>query len=731
MPGYHTEGDRNRYRGHGQGGMGGWGGRDGGGNRGYSHGGGEGESMTGTDGMMRVKEEAGRDPPEATKTTTATTGTVIGIPLSWQEGGRGNEEYSRRGGGEGRIGPDFIRSLTELGHISGKESRIALDILKSVLSSDAPERDHWDHGPPARKMRRLDWDGARSPHMHKYPYRERPYPGHHQYRGWDQGRAGMVPRSHHCYRKMSNSQLREMEMARSEMPHPDKKEKKDLEKKTSGGVKRVREGDEEKEKASAEETAGEEGTQSTEKEAAEEQEKSEEVKEKNEEQPSVKKETKEEKGEEVKEKKEAETDDTPQANFVFPRTALKCHMCDMTKFPNIKAYLSHLGSKNHERIAHVFHARCAASMDLLIAESKLANKRRTRLRGKAHWCYECVCFMNTHPKEHYHSIEHTLVSRYMEMQCCGYLYNRANVEEHRLSMRHLKNQIAYDEAQQTKKEKEKELRASGKEEEAAFHKEVAEFKRRGLEREKEEGLHPLTVANMPPHDPTRPLGLDMLYKETRCQCDVCHCSISSVRLARYHFRSLEHYHNMCAHFAAIEEAKELERKKKEEEEKAAKAQEEGMEGTEGKAKKKEDAEEEDEDIANMETVDVAEEDGEGEEEDVLGAAAVGGSRARKNKEAQEEDEEDEDGEERMKESFEEEEYPREEEEEEEDAAEGNEEEAEEREGEEEHFDEEMEGEYGEEEEPDDGIIEGLEEEGEDFDEDGLHCEYEGGRDEDA
>lgn len=71
----------------------------------------------------------------------------------------------------------------------------------------------------------------------------------------------MVPRSPHCYRKMSNSQLREMEMARSEMPHPDKKEKKDLVKKTSGGVKRVREGDEEKEKASAEGTAKEEGTQ--------------------------------------------------------------------------------------------------------------------------------------------------------------------------------------------------------------------------------------------------------------------------------------------------------------------------------------------------------------------------------------------------------------------------------------------------------------------------------------
>ena len=39
--------------------------------------------------------------------------------------------------------------------------------------------------------------------------------------------------------------------------------------------------------------------------------------------------------------------------------------------------------------------------------------------------YVCVCVLQ-------------LVSRYMEVQCCGYLYNRANVEEHRLSMRHLK-----------------------------------------------------------------------------------------------------------------------------------------------------------------------------------------------------------------------------------------------------------------------------------------------------
>ena len=38
----------------------------------------------------------------------------------------------------------------------------------------------------------------------------------------------------------------------------------------------------------------------------------------------------------------------------------------------------------------------------------------------------------------------------------------------------------------------------------------------------------------------------------------------------------------------------------------------------------------------METVDVAEEDGEGEEEDILGTAGVGGGRARKKKAVQEE-----------------------------------------------------------------------------------------------
>lgn len=44
----------------------------------------------------------------------------------------------------------------------------------------------------------------------------------------------------------------------------------------------------------------------------------------------------------------------------------------------------------------------------------------------------------------------------------------------------------------------------------------------------------------------------MLYKETRYQCDLCLCILDSPRQARYHFRSLEHYHNICNNLTAIE-----------------------------------------------------------------------------------------------------------------------------------------------------------------------------------
>lgn len=94
--------------------------------------------------------------------------------------------------------------------------------------------------------------GRSSPPLHKY--RDRPYVNrrNQEYRG--RGRPRLD------YRKLTHSQLKEMEMARLEMPRPEKKEVKDQGKK-SGGGKRVREGnEEEKEEEGKEEGAARSGS---------------------------------------------------------------------------------------------------------------------------------------------------------------------------------------------------------------------------------------------------------------------------------------------------------------------------------------------------------------------------------------------------------------------------------------------------------------------------------------
>lgn len=43
--------------------------------------------------------------------------------------------------------------------------------------------------------------------------------------------------------------------------------------------------------------------------------------------------------------------------------------------------------------------------------------------------------------------------------------------------------------------------------EAAFHRTVYEFKKQGIEQQKEDGLEELTTANFPSHDPNKPIGM--------------------------------------------------------------------------------------------------------------------------------------------------------------------------------------------------------------------------------
>ncbi|KAK4306720.1 hypothetical protein Pmani_021478 [Petrolisthes manimaculis] len=456
MPGYHGDGDGgggggggggDRYRGRGRGGF--WGKRDGGGGggRGYSHrgGGGGGGGRYGGDrhrwsdggggggggreGSSRGYKDYNQYNPryrDGPSTSQSINPWQSGSGMSSRGGGGGG------GGGKrpGMEATELLRSLSEFGHISSKESRIAIDILKSVLGSDSAgsSRDGWD-GPPARKMRRMDWGGAgrSSPPLHKY--RDRPYVNrrNQDYRG--RGRPRLD------YRKLTHSQLKEMEMARLEMPRPEKKEVKDQGKKSSGG-KRVREGNEEEKE---EEEGKEEGAARS---------------------GSPVQEGKQSGSESGKEKdaetREKKTDEAyPDSQNFFPRSALKCHMCDMVKFPNTKAYLSHLGGKNHELITQTFHSRCAATIEVLMAESKLACKRQPKKNTSgSRRCFKCECMISSSLQEHCKTTEHTLVSRYLDVKCCGNSYNRANAEEHRLSLRHLKNHLNLEEVRKENERKE-------------------------------------------------------------------------------------------------------------------------------------------------------------------------------------------------------------------------------------------------------------------------------------
>lgn len=579
-------GERYSYRGRGRGGRH-WGGRDGGGGggRGYSHGG----SRYSSD-RYKWNEGGGRQGTYGGgyRNSSYSQSRYRNDPSSshpWDSGsGSGMGNMMERGEGTS----DLLRSL---GHLSGKESKIAMDIMNAVLSSDSSvgeARDWWDNGSPARKMRRMDWDGARPPPMYKNPQRDRHFSPR---RTRDSRGRGSHTRSLVDYRKMSKFQLWKIEMARLEMPRPDEVDNKDTEEKasaTAAGKREVREEEQEKATADGENTPADADMKESD---------SPDVASKEEEQP-----VKQEKVDDSEEKSKQEQEHTEvneDTSIVIPRAALKCHMCDISKFPHTKAYLSHLESKNHKLVGRLFHARNAAVIDVLMADTELACKQKPKKRGGSKRCLMCDCYMSSTMREHCQTIEHTLVSHYSRVHCCGYRYYRAIVEEHRLSLRHLKNQLDVDEENKKLEQKEMEEEEARREKGgftgvAAFHEEVYRLK---MSHESEEELTPSTL---PPHDPTKPIGLNFLYKKKLYRCEVCHSHFRNPRHIECHFRSIDHYYNLCRHLTELEEEKELERKRLEE--KVKKEQD---------SKTKENIGDEDvncEDMNNMETVDEAEED---------------------------------------------------------------------------------------------------------------------------
>nr|XP_045618418.1 DBIRD complex subunit ZNF326-like isoform X2 [Procambarus clarkii] len=587
-----------RYRGRGRGGFGQAGRESGsGGGRGYGRGG----SRHGGERYNKWNEGGGRHGGSGgyRESSYGQSRFRDGPGSSWSGSGFGH--FKERGGSS-----ELHRSLS---HLRGRESKIAMNILNAVLASDSSGMsggggERWDNGPPPRKMRRMDWDGVRSPPMHRDPQRERRIdPRKMKLKGY-RGISGYA-RGPLEYREVTQTQLREMEMARLEMPRPEKKESKDSEKKSSATEAKqvnqdVKEGEQERATAEGDSPPAEADVKQSGSGDASEEKVADDVEMKD---AEAEDKTKVKQEDEVTKKISAPQshDDT---NVVIPRAALKCHMCDMTKFPHTKAYLSHLESKNHEMMAHTFHNRNAAIIDVLMFDSKLACKWKPSKKGGSARCLKCLCFMSTTIQEHCQTTEHTLVSQYSRVSCCGYKYNRAILEEHRLSLRHLKNQ--WDIEQETRERDEKKEQEEERiESEEAFHEKVYNFKKSN------ESEEPLTSDTLPPYDATKPIGLNFLYKETLYRCDMCGSHLRNPQHAEYHFRSVDHYFSLCRHLAAEEEKKELERKKLEE----------SMKEEEAK-NKEENGDENDncEDMNNMETVDEAVEDGDGDAH-AAGAAA--------------------------------------------------------------------------------------------------------------
>lgn len=339
----------------------------------------------------------------------------------------------------------------------------------------------------------------------------------------------------------------------------------------------------------------------------------------------------------------------------LPREALQCHMCGLSKFPDIKSYMRHLESRRHETLKYSFHAKGAAILHFLRANSKLASQRkmlkslRRGIKGPIMRCRKCQCEVFGYIREHAKTVEHIVLRNYLRVVCCNTtFFNRVDLEEHRLSLIHLKNQLEEEQKRQ-KMEAENQVEEIGVEENEEgkiFADTIKHMK------QKTQFAEVTNPENLMPYDPAVPQGLNFIWKRSHYRCKACpQVRLTTADDTEEHFKSLDHYNNLMAHLKAIEEEKEkkrleeeeearkaeLERKKKEEAE--AKAAEEA-EGGEGEDKEKDSGEK---DADNQETQKDENDDskkngdveGEGEEEEEEEAAAA----ATRTAEQEEEEEE--------------------------------------------------------------------------------------------
>ncbi|XP_071538766.1 uncharacterized protein [Panulirus ornatus] len=479
------------------------------------------------------------------------------------------------GGGDAS---NIIGAVNQLTQMGTTESKLALNILNAVLTKGSPGdegRANWDNGPPANKMRRMEWDGGYGnrpgrahpppmppPPVRKLPQRDQQNIPRQAFGSPQRGRGGHSygPAGRHM---MTDNQLRKTAKAMRGKPMPDTRDNKGVAKDQKKGAPAAATRTAVGQKGDKTEGDGSSATAGPKQSGATDLSKN-----------------KAKQGEETSDDKEnAEGTDNSEKNakakkdaFV-PRELLKCHMCDIDNFDCINHYQKHLQSKGHKTSALAFHAQGAAILQVLRAEAKLASQRQilkawksgVRGRGNLSLCGKCQCHVIGSLQDHNKTIEHLLVARYMKVKCCDQAYTvRGDLEEHRLSLLHFKWQMEMEQKMNEREEKKMESEAEGITEEDAlkmFYDAVDKHKADDSEEE---------IAALPEHDPSVPVGLHMIGTRSIYHCKVC--PDPKVRMlnehhVEAHFRSISHYLNLFAHLKKMQEMKNIERKKKQEEKK--------------------------------------------------------------------------------------------------------------------------------------------------------------------
>ncbi|XP_064097196.1 glutamic acid-rich protein-like isoform X2 [Macrobrachium nipponense] len=136
----------------------------------------------------------------------------------------------------------------------------------------------------------------------------------------------------------------------------------------------------------------------------------------------------------------------------LPAKALKCRMCEKSVFHNVMAYLAHIDSKGHNKVARAYHEKIAASANLMKQTARLAlQKEMKKAKAQGLKVVEKECRVCEGPMI-YGNLKHKnilackiLHKHHNQTLCCGKDHKtRSMVEEHCLSLAHLKAKFESD-----------------------------------------------------------------------------------------------------------------------------------------------------------------------------------------------------------------------------------------------------------------------------------------------